>query len=165
MAKRKPYHGDSGEENEVYRVDAPIPVDPRYDQIATAMFKNQEYSPPKVKKVRVSSANPKNNYPLNNVTEEEYLKVLYPDIDLTTQDIHCYRGHKKAWFDDFMKRVFDKSNQLKYDHFMQRCAKTSPYNDNGGEKYSLLKKMVKHRSNSPKKNYQRNTIASLAKAL
>ncbi|CAI2362746.1 unnamed protein product [Moneuplotes crassus] len=192
LVKRKPNHDkDACNDNGVHRVEVSIPVDQNLIK-SDCNVQKQKYSSPKVHKARVHSANPKRAYPLNNVTEEEYLKVLYPDIDFTSADVHCLREHKKEWFNDFMKRVFEKSivikrpkhdygrtkftpylksesnflnNQVKYDLFMQRCMKTSPYNDNGGENYSMLKKMVRHRSNSPKKNYQRNTIASLAKAL
>ncbi len=118
-----------------------------------------------MRKARVHSANPRTNHALNNVTEEEYLQVLYPDIDFTAADLHCFKDHDKEWFREFMQKVFEKSNEMKYDQFMQRCVKTSPYHDNGGEKFAMLKSLVRYRSNSPKKNYQRNTIASLAKAI
>ena len=153
------------EVKQVPRVQQFIPVNPRYEQIATALFKNQRYEPPKIKRTRVRSANPKRSHALDKVTEEEYLKILYPDIDYTAGDIHCIKDHDKEWFHDFMRRVFDKSNQVKYDLFMQRCLKTSPYNDDGGERFTMLKNLVRYRSNSPKKSYQRNTICSLAKAI
>uniref|UniRef100_A0A7S3KDT6 Uncharacterized protein n=1 Tax=Euplotes crassus TaxID=5936 RepID=A0A7S3KDT6_EUPCR len=159
---------ESDEEIEVkqtHKVQQVIPVNPRYEQIATALFKNQQYVPPKVRRTRVRSANPKRSHALDKVTEEEYLKVLYPEIDYSAGDIHCYKEHNNEWFHDFMRRVFEKGNQVKYDLFMQRCLKTSPYNDKGGERFTMLKDLVRYRSNSPKKNYQRNTIASLAKAI
>lgn len=54
---------------------------------------------------------------------------------------------------------------MKYNIFLQRCIKTSPYNNNGGEKFAMLKWMAKERSKSGKRSYERNTIASLAKSL
>ena len=153
---------------EAYDIEQdPNDINPRYEEIGRALFLDQKYQAPKIKKTRVSSAKPASrpNYGLDRITEEEYLKTLYPDIDFNTGDIHCFREHNKEWFGEFMKKVFDKSNEMKYDLFMQRCLKTSPYNDNGGEKFAMLKSLAKQRSCSPKKNYQRNTIASLAKAL
>lgn len=140
-------------------------VNPRYEQVGHALFKNQRYKAPKVKKARVQSALPRPNRTVDRISEEEYLKTIYPNIDYSVEDFHCYRGHKKEWFGEFLQKVFEKSNQVKYDIFMQRCIKTSPYYDNGGEKFAMLKSLARERSTSAKKNYERNTIASLAKAL
>ena len=140
-------------------------INPRYEQIGSALFKNQKYKSPKIERVRIHSAKPRPNYGLNRISEEEYLKTLYPDIDYSLADLHCHHEHQHEWFQEFMQKVFEKSNQVKYDLFMQRCAKTSPYNDNGGEKFAMLKGLARYRSNSPKKSYQRNTVASLAKAI
>jgi len=161
--RRKPDHPV-----EVYNMDQdPTQINPRYEQIGHALFKGQKYQPPNIKKVRAKSAKPlpKPNNGLSRITEEEYLKTLYPDIDYTAGDVHCYREHNHGWFGEFMQKVFDKSNEVKYDIFMQRCLKTSPYNDNGGEKFAMLKSLAKYRSSSPKKNYERNTISFLAKGI
>lgn len=99
------------------------------------------------------------------VDEKEYVETLYPRINYDSSDLRCTDLHYKPWFKNFLKAVFDKENKLKHDMFIKRCIKTSPYNENSGYNYALLKRLAKLRSKSKKKNYQKNTIASIAKIL
>lgn len=142
-------------------------VNPRMEQIGEALFLKDKYKHKKQKKARPVTAKPdqKAADALKRISEEEYLRTLYPQVDYSILDMHCSREHYKEWFGEFAQKVFERSNQIKYDIFMKRCIKTSPYNDNGGQKFAMLKSLQRDRSKSAKKSYERNTIASLAKAL
>ena len=137
----------------------------RLEQIGSAMFKNQNMKPIKQKRYRAVSARQQPQTEVKQISEEEYLKTLYPHIDYTALDMHCGREHADEWYAEFAEKVFERSNQMKYDMFIKRCIKTSPYNDNGGEKYNMLKNLSKERSKSRKMNYEKNTIAFLAKGI
>ena len=102
--------------------------------------------PVKQKRYRAISARQEPQTEVKQISEEEYLKTLYPHIDYTALDMHCARDHHGEWYGEFAEKVFERSNQMKYDMFIKRCIKTSPYNDNGGEKYNMLKSLSKERS-------------------
>lgn len=128
-------------------------------------LKKNKFKSKAPKKQRVASAQPKANNTVRPVDVKEYVETLYPRIHYDSSDLKFSGSHYQPWFKDFMKAAFDKENKLKYDMFIKRCKKTSPYNENSGYNYALLKRLAKLRSKSKKKNYQKNTIASIAKNL
>lgn len=156
------------DDNQIYHMDKdPNIVNPRMEKVANALF-NQKFKPIKVekqKKERATSAKSNRNKELKQVTEEEYIKTLYPDINYGMIDEHCTRSHYKEWFGEFLQKLYEKSNQMKYDIFMQRCVKTSPYNDNGGQNFAMLKRLAKEKAQHVNKSYEANTISFLAKRI
>lgn len=164
---------------EVYHAEKdPEIINPRLLQLGEHMFLNQKLKLEKPKKVRVSSAQPiRRPNELQQISEKEYLETIYPHINLIDaldgfrvsrvnhDDIHCERDLTKPWFKDFLRRVFESGNLMRYNMFIRRCLKTSPYNERSGYNFALLKRLLKLRSESPKKSYERNTISYLAKII
>jgi len=150
---------------EVYHMEKNTEViNPRLEQIGAEMFKNQPFKPEvQPKKIRVASAKPKVNTELEQISEKEYLETVYPNVNIEIEDLHCSRYHYQEWFKDFLQRVYETGNKMKYDMFIKRCIKTSPYNENSGYNYALLKRLAGERSKSKKKSYERNTISYIAK--
>jgi hypothetical protein len=135
------------------------------EKIGNELFLKQRFKEPKQRKIRARSSRPGPDMEIKQITEEEYLRTLYPNIDYTALDLHCSRAHYDEWYRNFIEKVFERSNKMKYDMFIKRCQKTSPYNDNGGEKYNILKNMAREKKRYRKKSYERNTVAFLAKGL
>ena len=142
-------------------------VNPRLEAIGQEMFVKPQYKAQKVKKVRAASAKPRSNLELQQVSEKEYLETVYPHIDLTLDDRHCNhpKDYNRPWFNGFMSKVHDTNNRRKYEVFIRRCMKTSPYNENSGYNYSILKKLAKERSKSGKRSYEKNTVSFVAKCI
>lgn len=154
------------EANEIYHMDKDVNVvNPRLEEIGNEMFVQPKFKPEKPKKVRVASAKPKADSGFQQISEKEYLETVYPHVNLDVADIHCARNHYKPWFKGFMQKVFESSNKMRYDMFIKRCIKTSPYNENSGFNYALLKRLANERSHSAKRSYERNTISYIAKCV
>ena len=153
------------EPTEVYHMNKdPESIEPRMKYIGDALFNDKKLKT-KAPKKRVVSAQPRSSDIARPANEREYIETLYPHIDYGSSDVRCSEYHYQPWLKNLLKKVFEKENKVKYDMFIKRCIKTSPYHENSGYNYALLKRLAKIRKPKPKKNYERNTIASLAKVL
>ena len=133
-------------------------------KIGEALFLKRKFKPAKPKRKRTVSAKPKVNNAIAQIDEREYLSAVYPNMDYELYDSHCNDEHYKPWFKVFLNDVFNKSNQIKHDLFIKRCIKTSPYNKNSQFNFAMLNRLARLRSKE-RKNYERNTVSSIAKIL
>ena len=101
---------------------------------------------------------------MTQIDQQHYLAAVYPNFSFEADDTHCVRKHYDDWFNKFMKDVFHKGNLIKHEWFLNRCIKTSPYHPKSGYNFAMLNRLAGMRSKE-RKNYEKDTVSSIAKIL
>lgn len=101
---------------------------------------------------------------MTQIDQQHYLAAVYPNFSFEADDTHCVKKHYKHWFNKFMKDVFHKGNLIKHEWFLNRCIKTSPYHPKSGYNFAMLNRLAGMRSKE-RKNYEKDTVSSIAKIL